>query len=252
MTGPDPTGADDTGAGASASAPSVRTEDVRFYGRRKGKPLRAGRRAVLDSRLPDLAIAMPEDGQTLDPQALFPAPVRAVWLEIGFGGGEHLAGQAAAHPDVGFIGGEVFEYGVAKLVAAVDEAGLSNVRVYPEDIRPLLAHLPDACLDRIFVLFPDPWPKSRHAKRRMIAPRRLDVFARLLVDGGLLRVASDDMGYIRWTLRHACSHAAFAWTARRADDWRQPPADHIRTRYETKALEDGRRPIFLDFQRRPR
>jgi len=236
----------------SAEPDAVRTEDVRFYGRRKGKPLRAGRQDVLDRRLPDLAIAMPEEGGRLDPVGLFLVPPRAIWLEIGFGGGEHLAAQAVAHPDVGFIGGEVFEYGLAKLVAAVDDAGLTNVRIYPDDIRPLLDHLPDGCLERIFVLFPDPWPKSRHAKRRMIAPRRLDLFARLLVDGGTLRVASDDMGYIRWTLRHACNHAAFGWTARRACDWRLPPADHVRTRYETKALAEGRQPVYLDFRRRDR
>ncbi|KAA5605390.1 tRNA (guanosine(46)-N7)-methyltransferase TrmB [Roseospira marina] len=236
-------GRDDTG---------VRTEDVRFYGRRKGKPLRAGRQAVMDRRLPDLAFAAPAPETVLDPRTLFPDPVQAVWLEIGFGGGEHLAAQAAAHPDVGLIGAEVFEYGIAKLVAAVDEAGLTNVRVYPDDIRPVLEHLPDAGLDRIFVLFPDPWPKSRHAKRRMIAPHRLDLFGRLLVDGGRLRVASDDMGYIRWTLRHAVDHPAFTWAAQRADDWRQPPADHAPTRYEAKALEQGRRPVYLDFIRRPR
>jgi tRNA (guanine-N7-)-methyltransferase len=231
---------------------AVRTEDVRFYGRRKGKPLRAGRQAVMERRLPDLAIPTPGEGETLDPAALFAEPKRAVWLEIGFGGGEHLAAQATAHPDVGFIGGEGFEYGVAKLVAAVDEAGLTNVRVRPDDIRPVLEHLPDACLERIFVLFPDPWPKSRHAKRRMIAPRRLDLFARLLADGGQLRVASDDMGYIRWTLMHATVHPDFAWTARRPDDWRRPPADHVRTRYEAKALTQGRRPVYLDFRRRAR
>jgi tRNA (guanine-N7-)-methyltransferase len=230
----------------------VRTEDVRFYGRRKGKPLRAGRRAVLDQRLPDLALPEPAPGEILDPVALFPGRPRAVWLEIGFGGGEHLAAQAAAHPDVGFIGGEVFEYGVAKLVAAVDEAGLSNVRVHADDIRPVLDHLPEASLERIFVLFPDPWPKSRHAKRRLIAPKRLDAFARLLADGGRLRVASDDPGYVTWTLRHATAHPAFTWTARRPGDWRDPPADHHQTRYEAKALTEGRRPAYLDFRRRAR
>ena len=230
----------------------ARTEDVRFYGRRKGKPLRAGRRDLLDQRLPDLALPEPAPGELLDPVSLFARRPRAVWLEIGFGGGEHLAAQAAAHPDVGFIGGEVFEYGVAKLVAAVDQGGLENVRVHPDDIRPVLDHLPDACLERIFVLFPDPWPKSRHAKRRMIAPRRLDAFARLLADGGLLRVASDETGYVAWTLAHAVAHPQFAWTARRPGDWREPPADHVPTRYEAKALAEGRPPAYLDFCRRPR
>ncbi|MBB4266313.1 tRNA (guanosine(46)-N7)-methyltransferase TrmB [Roseospira visakhapatnamensis] len=229
-----------------------RTEDVRFYGRRKGKPLRAGRRALIDQRLPDLSAPRPAEGEILDPRVLFPHPVRAVWLEIGFGGGEHLAAQAAAHPEVGFVGGEAFQYGVAKLVAAVDDAGLTNVRVVADDIRPWLEHLPDACLERIFVLFPDPWPKTRHAKRRMIAPRRLDLFARLLTDDGLLRVATDDRGYVRWTLTHATAHPDFRWTARRADDWRRPPSDHVRTRYEAKALDAGRTPTYLDFRRRPR
>jgi len=235
-----------------APIPGIRTEDIRFYGRRKGKPLRAGRQALIEERLPALSAPWPADGETLDPHALFPRPVRAVWLEIGFGGGEHLAAQAAAHPDVGFIGGEAFQYGVAKLVAAIDDAGLDTVRIVPDDIRPWLESLPDACLERIFVLFPDPWPKARHAKRRMIAPRRLDLFARLLADGGLLRVATDDPGYVRWTLMHATVHPDFQWTARRAEDWRTPPANHVQTRYEAKALDAGRAPTYLDFRRRPR
>ncbi|MBE1237448.1 tRNA (guanosine(46)-N7)-methyltransferase TrmB [Phaeovibrio sulfidiphilus] len=223
------------------------TEDTRFYGRRKGKPLRAARRHLYETRLPELAL--PDGEAPLDPSTFFDTPKKALWLEIGFGGGEHLVTQARTRPDVGFIGAEVFEYGVGKALSAIEEHGVTNIRLWPEDVRPLLERLPDGCLERLFVLFPDPWPKTRHAKRRMIQPHRLDEFARLLVEGGELRVASDDPGYVRWTLMHATVHPSFRWEARGPADWRTPPADWVRTRYEQKALEAGRAPAYMIFRR---
>jgi tRNA (guanine-N7-)-methyltransferase len=222
------------------------------YGRRIGKPLKAGRQAALVDALPRLRIVLPQDGAKLEPRSLFEKPVEACWLEIGFGNGEHAAGQAAAHPHVGLIGCEVFINGVAALARQVNDLGLANVRIYDDDARKLLATLPDASIDRVFVLFPDPWPKVRHAKRRFISPANLDSLARVLKDSGELRVASDDAGYVRWSLLHLTTHAAFRWRVENAADWRNPPADSIPTRYQEKALRQGRKPVFLAAERRPR
>jgi tRNA (guanine-N7-)-methyltransferase len=221
---------------------------IRFYGRRKGKPLKAGRQGLLETLLPALRIARPE--APLDPARLFPTAPRAVRLEIGFGSGEHLAAQAAANPDVGFIGCEVFLNGVASLLRHIDAGRLANVRIFDDDARFLLPMIPANSLERISLLFPDPWPKARHAKRRFVNTAMLDTCARLLVPGGELRVASDDPGYIRWTLAHASLHPAFRWLAAGPDDWRVRPSDSVATRYEGKAIMAGRRPMFLNFAKR--
>lgn len=222
-----------------------------FYGRRRGRPLRVGQRERQSQLLPQLSFALPETG-ALDPRALFPTPVCDIWLEIGFGGGEHLAEQAAHHPDIGFIGCEVFENGVAKLLGEVERRGLANVRVHADDARPLLAALAPRSVGRVFVLFPDPWPKARHHKRRLVASVTLDRLAEIMTDYAELRLATDDPGYLSWMLEHATAHPAFVWTARRAADWRGRPDDWPATRYEEKARKAGRRPAFLRFQRRPR
>jgi len=222
-----------------------------FYGRRRGRPLRVGQRDRQQHLLPRLSFAMPEDGQ-LDPASLFPAECREVWAEIGFGGGEHLADQAERHRDVGFIGCEVFENGVAKLLGEIERRGLDNVRIFADDARPLLAALPPRSIGRVFILFPDPWPKARHHKRRLVAPATLDRLAEIMTDGAELRLATDDPGYQSWMLEHATRHPAFRWTARRADDWRERPDDWPATRYEQKARKAGRTPIFLRLERRAR
>jgi len=223
--------------------------DRRFYGRRKGRPLRKGQQHLIDTLLPQLAIALPPSGK-LDPRSLFAHKPARVWLEIGFGGGEHLAEQARTHPDVGLIGCEVFLNGIATLLAQVSTLGLGNVRIYPEDARDLLDALPEASLDRVFLLFPDPWPKRRHADRRFIQRANLDLLARLMKPGAEFRVASDDPVYIGWAMAHLARHPAFAWTAQGPGDWRARPGDWPGTRYESKALREGRRPIFLRFTRR--
>lgn len=220
------------------------------YGRRRGKRLRQGRLALLDTLLPRIVIP-PSEG-SIDPWALFSVRPQALWLEIGFGGGEHLATQASRHPEVGFIGCEVFLNGIASTLAHIEGLGLLNVRLFPDDVRLLLPALPEACLERVFLLFPDPWPKKRHARRRFVAPANLDHLARLLADGGELRIASDDVTYLRWTLGLVPVHSAFNWLARGLEDWRYPPTDWVTTRYEIKALQAGCRPAYLRFERRSR
>lgn len=223
-------------------------EQRRFYGRRKGRPLRKGQQHLIDTLLPRLAVALPHSGK-VDPRSLFAHRPEQIWLEIGFGGGEHLAEQARTHPKAGLIGCEVFLNGIATLLSQVSSLGLSNVRIFPEDARHLLDALPDGSLDRVFLLFPDPWPKRRHAGRRFIQPANLDQLARLMKAGAELRVASDDPTYIGWALAQVARHSAFAWTARGPADWRIRPADWPGTRYEAKALREGRQPVFLRFTR---
>jgi tRNA (guanine-N7-)-methyltransferase len=198
-----------------------------------------------------LRFEVPERGR-LDPRRLFPTPPADLWLEIGFGAGEHLAQQAAAHPEIGFLGAEVFENGVVKLLAEVQRRRLGNLRILVDDARLLLAALPDACLGRVFILFPDPWPKARHHKRRMLSPATLDGLARTMKDGAELRLATDDVGYLRAMLELVPTHPAFAWLARGPADWRQRPGDWPATRYEGKAVVAGRIPHFLRFARGPR
>jgi tRNA (guanine-N7-)-methyltransferase len=201
--------------------------------------------------LPRLKIALPEAGR-LDPRALFEGPVDAVWLEVGFGGGEHLAAQAAAAPAIGMIGAEVFENGVVKLLGEIERRKLANLRLFVDDARLLLAALPQASLQRVFILFPDPWPKLRHHKRRIVSRETLDRLAFAMADSAELRLATDDRGYLQWMLERATAHADFEWLARGPEDWRERPADWPPTRYEQKALAAGRQPAFLRFRRRPR
>jgi tRNA (guanine-N7-)-methyltransferase len=219
-----------------------------FYGRRKGRPLRKGRQFLFDELLPRITIPLTA-GSMLDPATLFTPRKRAIWLEIGFGGGEHLAHQAANHPDVGFLGCEVFEAGIASSLAHIEERKLENVRLHPEDARVLLAALPPRSLERVFLLFPDPWPKRRNAKRRFVNRGNLDRLAELLVPGGELRIASDDPTYIEWTLQHVPVHPEFQWLAQSPADWQARYPDAIETRYEKKAREAGRVPHFFRFRR---
>jgi tRNA (guanine-N7-)-methyltransferase len=198
--------------------------------------------------LPELSFEVPEQGG-LDPISLFPTPPADLWLEIGFGAGEHLAHQAAAHPEIGFLGAEVFENGVVKLLAEVQRLRLGNLRILVDDARLLLAALPDACIGRVFILFPDPWPKVRHHKRRMVSPATLDALARTMKDGAELRLATDDAGYLRAMLELVPRHPAFAWQARGPADWRERPRDWPATRYEAKAIAAGQIPYFLCFAR---
>ena len=223
-----------------------------WHGRRQGRPLRPTRQRLMAELLPRLRIALPGPGQCIDIPSLFSEDPAQVWLEIGFGAGEHLAEQARRHPEYGFIGSEVFVNGVAALVSQADQLGLRNLRIFDDDARLLLPRLPTASLSRVFLLFPDPWPKRRHEKRRFVNPANLAALARIMRDGGRFTVASDDRGFIRWSLEQMSGHPDFAWQARRPADWRQPPVDWVETRYQRKAVAAGRQPVFLIFERRPR
>ena len=216
---------------------------IRSYGRIKSRPIKPRQAGLLDTLLPRIAAP----AGAFDPRALKP-DASEVWLEIGFGGGEHLAEQAARRPDVLFLAAEPFLNGVASALRHIDERSLDNVRIHAGDARELLNALPDVCLDRVFILFPDPWPKARHHKRRLIQSDLVLDLARVLRPGGALRFATDWKDYAAWTLERLLRSGQFGWAAERADDWRLAPADHVTTRYEVKGLGDCR-PVFLDFAR---
>lgn len=221
-----------------------------FHGRRKGRRLRPGRQRLLETLLPRLRVDLA--GNSVDPAALFAAPVSDVWMEVGFGGGEHLAEQARQHPGIGMLGCEPFVNGVARLLAEIDRDGLGNVAIHPDDARDLIDRLPDASIGRAFVLFADPWPKARHRERRFVGPDNLARLARVMKDGAELRLASDQMGLVRWMLFHLTRHPDFEWLVRGPQDWRQRPDDWPATRYEAKALARGIQCVYLTFRRRPR
>lgn len=225
------------------------THRLDWHGRRHGRKLRPHRQSLLTELLPRLRVTPPSALGKLDLDKLFAVRCAAVWLEVGFGSGEHLAEQARRHPDVGFIGCEVFVNGIAGLLAQINRLDLHNVRIFADDARLLLAALPDASLERAYLLFPDPWPKTRHAKRRFVNPDNITSLSRLLADGAELRIATDDPGYVRWTLQQFQGHPDFRWLASGPSDWREAPADWVETRYQRKAGAAGRRSVFLAFQR---
>ena len=220
-----------------------------LHGRRHGRRLRAGQKELLANLLPKLRIALPQ-GAHLDPAMLFEPRPAEVWLEIGFGGGEHLAWQAERHPEIGLIGAEFFVNGIASLLGQLARREIGNVRIHPDDARALLEALPARSIARVFLLFPDPWPKARHAGRRFVSPEHVAELARILTEGGELRIASDDPGYIARTLEHLASSPEFEWLAERPAQWRERPEDWPATRYEEKALKAGRRPAYLRFRRK--
>jgi tRNA (guanine-N7-)-methyltransferase len=219
---------------------------LRSYGRIKGRALSPLQEDLLANLLPKIAIAA-EPEAPLDPLDFWPE-AKSVIFEIGFGGGEHLIGQAKANPAILYLGAEPFLEGVAKALTAIHGQGLSNVRLLASDARPVLAALKPQSLDRLVILFPDPWHKARHNKRRLIQQDFLEDAYRALKPGGELRFASDWADYAAWTLEKVRAHGGFSWTADEASDWRQPPADHVTTRY-VKKLGDCA-PIFLIFRRR--
>ena len=231
--------------------PALRRRRI-LYGRRRGRRRRDGREALLGAALERISVVMPPAGTPLDARAGFEPPPSAVWLEIGFGGGEHLAAQAETNPDVGFIGCEAYLDGVASLVRTLTERGIANVRIFADDARLLIDALETASVEQVFLLFPDPWPKARHHKRRFVEPENVDALARILVDDGCLKIATDHAEYCRWILAHLVADASFEWTARTPADWRVRPADWPATRYEAKARRQGRSSTYLNFVRVPR
>ncbi len=220
-----------------------------LYGRRKGKPLSPRRLHLMATLFRERAVDIDRPAPP-DLATLFPAAPAHVSLEIGFGGGEHLVAAAAADSQAGFIGVEPYLNGMASAVAAIDDAKLANIRLFDGEAARLLDWLPAASLDAVDLLYPDPWPKKRHWKRRFVSPDNLDRLARVLKACGVFRFASDIPSYVEWTLFHTLRHPAFAWTAERADDWRLPFPAWPGTRYEAKAIAAGRRPTYLSFARR--
>ena len=229
--------------------PSNPIEERAFFGRRKGHALRSHQAALFESLLPRLAIDVSAPPPR-DLGALFPRPVDDVRLEIGFGGAEHLIAAAAADPRVGFIGCEPFVNGMAKALAAIEARGLINIRLHQGDALPLLDWLPKASVGRIDMMYPDPWPKRRHWKRRFVQDESIGRLARTLRPGGEFRFATDWPDYAAWTLERLTRARDFAWTAERADDWRLPWPGFAGTRYEAKAKREGRTPCYLTFRRR--
>lgn len=220
-----------------------------FYGRFKGKTLRKTQVANLDSDLVSLspgAVSWEENPNrdNLDVVGLFGD--KPLWLEIGFGGGEHLVHQAGLNPDVGIIGCEPFMNGVAMLLGKIRESGTDNIRVYPGDARHMFDVLPENSVDRAFLLYPDPWPKKRHHRRRFVTDEHIAPLATVLKPGAVFRVATDIEDYVRQTLQVVPRHG-FEWQANSPQDWRQPWSDWISTRYEQKALREGRTPHYLTF-----
>jgi tRNA (guanine-N7-)-methyltransferase len=215
-----------------------------LHGRRKGPRLSAHQQCLLDDLLPQFALDL---NPGADPRNYFTNSVEDVWLEVGFGGGEHLIWQAAQHPNIGLIGAEPYANGVVKVLSHLENAPTWKIRIYTGDARDILEALPEASLSRAFVLFPDPWPKTRHHKRRFIQMDTLNELARVMKPGAELRFASDDAGYVEWTLERLMVHQSFVWIATRPTDWQTRPADWPPTRYEAKQLHG--KPVFLRFRR---
>lgn len=224
-----------------------------FYGRRHGKTLRKGQKELLDTRLAELAptgVGRDEnpDREPIDLKALFPT-VREIWLEIGFGAGEHMLAMAAAHPEVGIIGCEAYINGVAMLLSGIERARAGNLAIHPGDARDLMDVLPRGSVAQVFLLYPDPWPKKRHHKRRFVNAENLDQLARVMASGAVLRVATDIADYARHVVEAVGRDSRFVWLARRPADWREPWEGWPGTRYEAKAIREGRKRYYLSFRR---
>jgi tRNA (guanine-N7-)-methyltransferase len=220
-----------------------------IFGRRRGRRLRSMQKVRIGELLPRFVLTIPRSG-LLEPGAAFIAPKRPVWLEIGFGGGEHLAAQAECHPEIGLIGCEVFQPGIARLLAHIELRHLDNIRIFTDDARLMIAALPPSSIDRVFIMFPDPWPKRRHENRRLVSCETLGALAAVMTDGAELRLATDDSNYLVWMLERLTEHPFFEWLVRGPCDWRNRPGDWPPTRYEEKARAAGRAPNFLRLRRR--
>lgn len=228
------------------SEPRSPDAPLRSFGRIKSRAVKPRQAALFDTLMPTIRLPDPSAGP-IDVAALMPQATEA-WLEIGFGGGEHLAAQAAAHPNALMIGCEPFINGVASALRHVEEGDLKNVRLHDDDARAVVQALPDASLDRIMILFPDPWHKARHNKRRLIQPAFTADLARVLKPGGRLRFVTDWKDYAGWALERMLATPDLIWLADEASDWRVAPTDHVVTRYEEKKLGDTE-PLFLEFEK---
>lgn len=219
-----------------------------FFGRRKGHKLRPNQARLLETLLPQLALDLSRPAPA-GLGELFPVPAKEFHLEIGFGGGEFMIGQAQRQPHTGFIGVEPFVNGMAKALAGIESNGLRNIRLHFDDASPLIAWLPDASLARIDLIHPDPWPKRRHWKRRFVQDEVIAQLGRILRRGGEFRFVTDIADYASWTLQRFIRSKLFEWTAERADDWRKPWPGFSGTRYHAKAAREDRASCFLVFRR---
>ncbi|MEH6402388.1 MAG: tRNA (guanine(46)-N(7))-methyltransferase TrmB [Sneathiella sp.] len=228
-------------------------EDARkrvLYGRRRGKALRKSQQLAVDEFLPKIRV--PEDESPLDLNTLFDGKQKEFWLEIGFGAGEHLVWQAENNPNVGIIGCEPFLNGVSSLIIKLQKSGATNVRIHDEAAEILMENIPEASLKKGFLLFADPWPKSNHHKRRFVKNDNISALAHILCDNAELRIATDHVDYGAWILFHMLQSKDFIWEATRPDDWRIRGSDWPQTRYEAKALREGRKSAYYKFRRLPR
>lgn len=236
-------------------------EAPKFFGRRKGRVVRKAKSFLLDAMLPQLRVSQKDD---FNRETMFGELKQEVCLEIGFGDGQHIFGQAQANPQNGYVGVEVFQNGVANLMTLISgikegehlpevvnalSYSVHNIRVFDDDVRLLFQQIPDDFFDKIFLLFPDPWPKKRHAERRFVNSGNLKELARILKKGGLFRVATDHPIYKRHVLRvmHECPD--FIWTAKCGNDWKHEPQDWVKTKYQAKAIREGRRPVWFDYKK---
>lgn len=239
------------------------SDKPKFFGRRKGRTIRKAKSFLLEDFLPRLLLNASEK---IDLNKNFNSPKQRYAMEIGFGDGSHLAAIAKSQPETGFVGVEVYKNGVANLLSLItgvkegNEADLArevslepgradNIRIFDDDVRLLFSALPDACFDKIYLLFPDPWPKKKHEGRRFVNPDNLRELARLLKKSGILQIATDHAVYKGWVLHTLAKDKNFLWTAKCSDDWRQPPADWFETKYQCKAVREGRKPVFFEYQR---
>ncbi|MCX8255119.1 tRNA (guanine-N(7)-)-methyltransferase [Beijerinckiaceae bacterium RH AL1] len=219
----------------------------KLYGRRSGKALAHYQRELVRTLLPRLSL---DPTHAIDARGAFMRPVRDIWLEVGFGAGEHLLATAAANPDIGMIGCEPFLNGVARALADLAGADLENIRLHCGDAAEIIDRLPDASLGRVFVFYPDPWPKRRQRKRRFLSDEMLTKLARVMRPGAELRFATDIDDKCGWTLARLLRSPYFVWTAERAADWHFPWPGWVETRYEQKAKAEGRRPCYITAVRR--
>jgi len=239
------------------------TDKPKFFGRRKGRTIRKAKSFLLENFLPSILISA---GERRNLGEYFNSDFHHYALEIGFGDGLHLAKIAGKQPDTGFIGIEVYKNGVANLLSLLtglkdgNESDLSgeiklqagradNIRIFNDDARLLFGSFPDNSFDKIYLLFPDPWPKKKHAGRRFVNPKNLNEMARLLKKGGILQIATDHPVYKSWVLHEMAKNSFFVWTAKTSADWRNPPPDWCETKYQLKAIKEGRRPVFFEYRR---
>ncbi len=226
--------------------------NIRSFGRVRGRKLRVTKQSLVETLLPKIALVMPVEtgihaAKSANIGTWIPAfaGMTNIYLEIGFGQGEHLAMQAEKHPYVGFIGCEPFVNGIGQLLKHMDEKKLENIRIYTGDGRDVIDALPEASIGKCFILFPDPWPKARHHKRRLIHHEFLAALARVIKPNGELLIATDHEDYLTWILEQLQTQQDFIWTATQKSDWLSPPEDWVTTKYQAKAIREGRVPHWL-------